>query len=297
MRKFGKAFSQECQFLYLKPLESLGYNLEGFLTNLIEVYDILQTPNHLRKLTTKNDMPSLLCNQHANQLVLHCHTNRMPLRYFMGGALEGTSEGIFRRMIKVTSQACKPPLDSRHRFYFKYTIKEVGTAEASQKSDLVSIDCGRKIRESASEGHIQNKTLSSSVFSDSAKAEVSSIDFFRNNRAECHYEVSEKSKPISNTHSIESGPSTSTCKSVQKLSMSKVREEEEVYARGLLEDSLQKLSNNVEDSKIKVSSFCNAFPWHFVCDREMKLIQLGTALMQVSSLFFLPFRYFLTKQR
>ncbi|XP_047736121.1 head-specific guanylate cyclase-like [Hyalella azteca] len=63
--------------------------------------------------------------------------------------------------------------------------------------------------------------------------------------------------------------------------MPRVREEEEVYARGLLEDSFQQLSSDVADSKMNVSTFCSAFPWHFVCDRKMKFIQIGTALVQI----------------
>lgn len=34
-------------------------------------------------------------------------------------------------------------------------------------------------------------------------------------------------------------------------------------------------STNVADLKIGVASFCKAFPWHFVTDKRLELVQLG----------------------
>lgn len=34
-------------------------------------------------------------------------------------------------------------------------------------------------------------------------------------------------------------------------------------------------STKVTDLKIGVASFCKAFPWHFVTDKRLELVQLG----------------------
>ncbi|XP_047508407.1 head-specific guanylate cyclase [Pieris napi] len=40
-------------------------------------------------------------------------------------------------------------------------------------------------------------------------------------------------------------------------------------------------STNVHDLKIGVASFCKAFPWHFVTDRRLELVQLGAGFMRL----------------
>lgn len=41
------------------------------------------------------------------------------------------------------------------------------------------------------------------------------------------------------------------------------------------------LSTNVSDLKISVSSFCKAFPWHFLTDRNLQITQLGGGFMKL----------------
>ncbi|XP_026330207.1 head-specific guanylate cyclase [Hyposmocoma kahamanoa] len=40
-------------------------------------------------------------------------------------------------------------------------------------------------------------------------------------------------------------------------------------------------SSNVTDLRIGVASFCKAFPWHFVTDRRLELVQLGSGFMRL----------------
>lgn len=40
-------------------------------------------------------------------------------------------------------------------------------------------------------------------------------------------------------------------------------------------------SNDAADLSIGVASFCNAFPWHFVVDRQLELVQLGGGFMRL----------------
>ncbi|XP_060806332.1 head-specific guanylate cyclase [Amyelois transitella] len=40
-------------------------------------------------------------------------------------------------------------------------------------------------------------------------------------------------------------------------------------------------SSNVSDLKIGVASFCKAFPWHFVTDKRLELVQLGAGFMRL----------------
>lgn len=41
------------------------------------------------------------------------------------------------------------------------------------------------------------------------------------------------------------------------------------------------LSDQPADLKIGVASFCKAFPWHFVLDRRLQLVQIGAGFMRV----------------
>lgn len=50
------------------------------------------------------------------------------------------------------------------------------------------------------------------------------------------------------------------------------------------------LSQNPEDLAINVSSFSKAFPWHFILDRNLCMVQLGTSLLKVFTPTFLADR-------
>lgn len=41
------------------------------------------------------------------------------------------------------------------------------------------------------------------------------------------------------------------------------------------------LSNEATDLRMGVASFCKAFPWHFVVDRQLELVQLGVGFMRI----------------
>lgn len=45
--------------------------------------------------------------------------------------------------------------------------------------------------------------------------------------------------------------------------------------------SIAQLSNKVEDLKISVPSFCKAFPWHFLTDKNLEIVQLGSGFMKL----------------
>jgi guanylate cyclase soluble subunit alpha len=41
------------------------------------------------------------------------------------------------------------------------------------------------------------------------------------------------------------------------------------------------LSGSAVDLRMGVASFCKAFPWHFVMDRQLEMVQLGAGFMQL----------------
>jgi guanylate cyclase soluble subunit alpha len=41
------------------------------------------------------------------------------------------------------------------------------------------------------------------------------------------------------------------------------------------------LSHEAADLRIGVASFCKAFPWHFVVDRNLEFVQLGVGFMRI----------------
>lgn len=47
--------------------------------------------------------------------------------------------------------------------------------------------------------------------------------------------------------------------------------------------ALKKLSTNPRDLGISVSLFSRAFPWHFVLDRQLRIVQLGSSLLKLFS--------------
>lgn len=41
------------------------------------------------------------------------------------------------------------------------------------------------------------------------------------------------------------------------------------------------LSEKAVDLRMGVASFCKAFPWHFVVDRQLEIVQLGVGFMRI----------------
>ncbi|KAF2360650.1 Heme-NO binding [Trinorchestia longiramus] len=312
MSRFGRIFAMECEYLYRKPLSSLGYNLEGFLTNLTGVLDILQqAPDQTNQLSTKNDVPTLLCNQQGGRLTLHFHTNREPLRYFMGGAIQGISECVFRRKVKTKSTVCTPSRLDRHRYYFKYAIieggpslpslqnvghRKAGRIETRETQAVGSLNTVRRL-----DGSDSHKELPLGVVNSIGRLDTvdsKHVDTENSLKHESELLSDETSRSISDIAvdtaegkdilscgnkdtSLIERPDLQHSEAATSKEMPNIREEEELYAQGLLEDSLQELSSDVRNAKMNVSTFCSAFPWHFVCDRKMRIIQMGTALVQI----------------
>ncbi|CAL4073771.1 unnamed protein product, partial [Meganyctiphanes norvegica] len=179
LSRLGHEYVRECRRQYGKALESLGYNLEGFLTNLTGICDILKTnPN----LTTKNDVPNLVCNRRSNTVILNFYTNRETIRHFVGGVIEGVGKQIFNKTVSVTNELLETPNGNRtsHRWCFRYSIHE----SLAQDPSLPGL-------------------------------------------GEYHG------------------------------------------------------SRHAKESKIGMVTFCKAFPWHFVCNKEMIITQMGSGLLQV----------------
>lgn len=49
----------------------------------------------------------------------------------------------------------------------------------------------------------------------------------------------------------------------------------------VLSPAFRPLSNEATDLRMGVASFCKAFPWHFVVDRQLELVQLGVGFMRI----------------
>ena len=158
MSSFGREFAKECEYLYKKPLHVLGYTLEGFFVNLIDVLEVLQqSPSHAEKLKTKNDIPVLLCNQQSGRLAVHFYTNRSIMKYFMAGVIKGISECLFRRKVKINLLSCDPPPKVKHRYYFKYSVSDDG--EFGEDELIASLEKSFKLKESHSESSILDKSI------------------------------------------------------------------------------------------------------------------------------------------
>ena len=50
---------------------------------------------------------------------------------------------------------------------------------------------------------------------------------------------------------------------------------------GVTDVTSTSLSRSAKDLQMGVASFCKAFPWHFVMDRRLELVQLGAGFMQL----------------
>lgn len=269
MRQLGREYVRECRHQYGKALESLGYNIEGFLTNLTGVCDIIKTNPNLK---TKNDVPSLVCNRQGGQVVLHFFTNREPIRYFVGGVIEGVGAQVFSRSVVVTCDKCDTPNGNRsnHRFYFRYTIEEGDClGEESVMKGSPESENRRMISSASSEKGRESKLLvlgdemsppplyERPVFDDTPGNES-------NDTAQCGYQ---DENGLSGTNSSRQRVSKATSHNGQSTIVTALQ---------------SRASCNTKDSKIGVTSFCKAFPWHFICNKAMKIIQLGSGLLQVS---------------
>lgn len=49
----------------------------------------------------------------------------------------------------------------------------------------------------------------------------------------------------------------------------------------LVSSTFRPLSTEATDLRMGVASFCKAFPWHFVVDRQLELVQLGVGFMKI----------------
>ncbi|XP_050700680.1 head-specific guanylate cyclase-like [Eriocheir sinensis] len=221
MRRLGREYVRECQRQYGKALQSLGYNLEGFLTNLTGLCDIIKTNANMR---TKNDVPSLVCNRQGERVVLHFFTNRERIRYFVGGVIEGVSQQIFSKEVRVSCDKCDTPNGNRsnHRFYFKYSTEEVCVVPSDGDANGGDGDGENSVSEGRTGA--QNGQVESGGGGGGSAGE------------------GEVKAPVTEVKSA---------------------------------------SSSAKDFKISVSSFCKAFPWHFVCNKAMRITQLGSGLLQV----------------
>ncbi|XP_046432246.1 head-specific guanylate cyclase isoform X2 [Neodiprion fabricii] len=58
-------------------------------------------------------------------------------------------------------------------------------------------------------------------------------------------------------------------------------DEEEEDDRDVVSGGFEPLSKHASDLMVGVTSFCKAFPWHFVVDRRLELVQLGAGFMRI----------------
>ncbi|KAF7991668.1 hypothetical protein HCN44_010469 [Aphidius gifuensis] len=49
----------------------------------------------------------------------------------------------------------------------------------------------------------------------------------------------------------------------------------------IMTEAFHSLSTEAADLRMGVASFCKAFPWHFVVDRKLEIVQLGVAFMRI----------------
>ncbi|XP_076034472.1 guanylate cyclase 1 soluble subunit alpha 2 [Oratosquilla oratoria] len=232
LSRLGQEYVRQCRAFYGSALESLGNDLQGFLSNLTSICDIIRDNigeggsvgsvsvggggggesgfgggamiNTLAKF--RDEGPTLLCNRQGESVLFHYHTNRELIRYFMSGVIEGVAVQLFGRWVKVSStkgSVTSNGTRNRHRYYFLYTIRDNGRATLAQDA---------------------------------------------------------------------SSPSSSSANSTIRQELDELEGEE-----------IQQASANVHDFNIGVESFCHAFPWHFVCSKDMRFTQLGTGLLQVFS--------------
>ncbi|KAK3874310.1 hypothetical protein Pcinc_020738 [Petrolisthes cinctipes] len=257
MRQLGLEYLRECRHQYGKALQSLGYNIEGFLTNLTSLCDIIKTNPNLK---TKNDVPSLVCNRQGDRIVLHFFTNREPIRYFVGGVIEGVGAEVFYRSVSVTCDKCDTPNGNRsnHRFYFRYTIEEGDCLVVEEESGGITKSTAPS---TGSENGRDDDIISSIPHNGSGdvvpqnESNVTSLIDYQD----------ENSRPEADS-SPELGNKATSSHNGQTSIVAAIR---------------SRASCNTKDSKIGVSSFCKAFPWHFVCNKAMRIIQLGSGLLQV----------------
>ncbi|XP_069994942.1 head-specific guanylate cyclase isoform X2 [Penaeus vannamei] len=268
MTRLGREYVKECRRQYGKALQSLGYNLEGFLTNLTGLCDMLKTNSSLK---TKNDVPSLICNNVDGCVVLHFFTNREPIRCFVGGVIEGVSSQIFSRRARVACEKCDTPNGNRtsHRFYFKYTIRE----EEVEEEEVEEVEEEEDVEEDEGVVDVEERIIGdedgggTDVADEMKKAQEEDGDGESeggDGEGEGGRKKEEKNHRTKGHYPRRAGAATASVNGRQNGHRTEIYE-----------------SASAKDSKIGVSSFCKAFPWHFVCNKAMRITQMGSGLLQV----------------
>ncbi|XP_047494015.1 head-specific guanylate cyclase-like [Penaeus chinensis] len=237
MTRLGREYVKECRRQYGKALQSLGYNLEGFLTNLTGLCDMLKTNSSLK---TKNDVPSLICNDVDGCVVLHFFTNREPIRCFVGGVIEGVSSQIFSRRVRVACEKCDTPNED--------VEEDEGVVDVEER--IIGDDDGGGTDVADERNKAQEEEEDGGSGGD-GEGEGGRKKGEKNHRTKGH-------------HPRRTGAATASVNGRQNGHRTEIYE-----------------SASAKDSKIGVSSFCKAFPWHFVCNKAMRITQMGTGLLQV----------------
>ncbi|XP_048512030.1 head-specific guanylate cyclase isoform X2 [Athalia rosae] len=67
----------------------------------------------------------------------------------------------------------------------------------------------------------------------------------------------------------------------EKMDENEDEEDDEEDARDVITGAFRPLSKSAFDLRVGVTSFCKAFPWHFVVDRRLELVQLGAGFMRI----------------
>ncbi|XP_042855595.1 guanylate cyclase soluble subunit beta-2-like [Penaeus japonicus] len=284
MTRLGREYVKECRRQYGKALQSLGYNLEGFLTNLTGLCDMLKTNSSLK---TKNDVPSLICNSVDGCVVLHFFTNREPIRCFVGGVIEGVSLQIFSRGVRVTCEKCDTPNGNRtsHRFYFKYTIHEEDEEEVEGEVEEVEEEEEEEEEEGAEEEDEGVVDVEGRGIDDEDDDGSGGIDVADGQKM-APDEEGEKGDGGGEGGEARGGGGGGGRKGEKNhrtkghprrtgAATASVNGRQNGHRTELYESAVAK------DSKIGVSSFCKAFPWHFVCNKAMRITQMGSGLLQV----------------
>lgn len=256
LERMGEAFLLAVLDEYCGALQSLGSDLFGFLQNLGSVYQEMKTTssgNRTSSSSSSNDEGNIIISNHYDisfscvpeqgRLTLHFRTALAACGYLWAGVLKGIATHLFHVGVTIRVTIYELKSKSALRYHFCFSMPFVDEDEVLARSAAITED---------EEQVLLSKTRSLICFDDPSAMASSVTDDQPTRPFQRAPHLSDlKQRDSLNLRSFEStttSVSTSTC-----------------------------MSQNY----IGTSTFCRAFPWHFMVDRHLQLVQLGVGFMRL----------------
>ena len=134
----GEQFFRYCQNLgHGKMLQSLGYNLPSFLSNLDALHD------HLSYTYPEMNAPSFRCSENNGTLLLHYYSSRLGLESVVVGIIKAVGRCYFGLDVTLnvkSKEVLSDELDGRMKYHVVFEVMQQAANSSCTESSLCNSD-------------------------------------------------------------------------------------------------------------------------------------------------------------